>query len=844
MQTAASSRRDRSAAVDGTDPEDRKRGSPGGWGLFLLTGAVTFVVGLFLLAVFGVTLAILGARSLDGVGGIIDALSRDLPAPEAAVERDVFKSTFIYDRNGEPLYEIFDPNGGRRVIIPISDMPQHLVAATLATEDANFYENPGFDLRAIARALWQNFRGQGYSGASTITQQLVRNALFDPEQRTERSLDRKMKEAILAYKLSQKYSKDEILERYLNEISYGNLAYGIESAARTYFDKSARDLNLAEATLLAGLPQSPSAYNPFINFRGAKERQAEVLGLMVRQGYITEAGAEAALKQELRFAALRSDIKAPHFVMYVRDMLEQRFGKARLYQAGFRVYTTLDLSVQRAAEEAARDHIARIRDHDARNAAVMAINPNSGEIIAMVGSVDFFDQSIAGQVNMTTALRQPGSTVKPFTYAAAFARGTMSPGTIIRDEPTQFRGAGGEPYVPRNPDGRFRGPVTVRYALANSLNIPALKVVSDIGTQTMIDLARRMGITTLGDAQRYGLTVTLGSGEVRLIDLVYAYTPFANGGLQIGQPVTNPRPGNREFEPAAILKIVDADGRVLEEYSPRPGKRVITPQVAWLISDILSDDDARTDTYGRNSPLSIGRPAAVKTGTTDRSQDSWTVGFTPDLVVGVWVGNADNTPMRQVLGVSGAGAIWNMTMTRALKNNAPRTFARPPGLVQVAIDPRTGLRPAANGPVKLEWFLEGNVPTQWTQTERTSPTRESDREIAKEPTSTPTVASTPAVAPTPFARPATPMPKPTAAPTEIAGIVTVPNVVSVAEAQARQAVEAAGLRNTYTNYQGAADVADRAFFGRTATGHVLSQTPAPGARVQRGTVIYLAVKRD
>jgi 1A family penicillin-binding protein len=859
LQSAATQRR--RTAVSASHKETAKRPRRSGWGLLLLTGFTTFVVGLFLITVFGITIALIGLRSLDGVGGIVELFGRDLPPPEAAVISQGFKSTFIYDRNGEVLYEIFDPNGGRRTMVPISEMPQHLIAATLATEDANFYQNPGFDLRAIFRAVWQNFRGQSVlSGASTITQQLIRITLFDFEERFERSPERKVREIILAYKLSQMFSKDEILERYLNEINYGNLAYGVEAAARTYFGKPARELSLSEASLLAGLPQAPADYDPFLNFRGAKERQAEVLGLMVRQGYITEETAEAALRHELKFQPVRNDIKAPHFVMYVRDQLERKYGRSRLYTAGFRVYTTLDLNLQRQAEQVATEHIARIRDHNATNTSIVAINPNSGEILTMVGSVDYFDSEIAGQVNMATAMRQPGSTLKPFTYAAGFVRNSMSPGSVIMDEPTQFRGAGGEPYIPRNPDGRFHGPVTVRYALANSLNIPALKVVAETGVQPMIDLARQMGITTLADARRYGLTVTLGGGEVRLVDLVYAYTPFANGGLQIGQPVAEPRPGAREFEPASILKIVDAEGRVLEEYSPRPGKRVITPQVAWLITDILSDDEARADTYGRNSPLAINRPAAVKTGTTDNFEDSWTVGYTPDLVVGVWVGNANNSPMRQILGVSGAGAIWNNVMTRAHKNIAVRQFPRPPGVVQVAIDPRTGLRPAPGGPSKTEWFLESQVPTQWTQpqqpvaTATLVPVRPPTMVPLPTPTpgqATPSPAPTQSVPPTPTARlgdpgqaaPAKPTAPPAPAPPAAPAVGAVPNVTGLPEAQARQMIDAAGLRNTYTNYQGLDDVADKALHARTAAGHVLSQSPGAGQRLPPGSIVYLAVKR-
>jgi 1A family penicillin-binding protein len=847
----------------GVDPASARtragqRVSRSGWGLLAVTGIATLFLGLTLVAIFGLSIAVIGLRSIDGFGGLVSIFSRDLPAPEETFSRETFKSTFILDRNGEQLYEIFDPNGGRRTIIPLSELPPHLVAATIATEDANFYQNPGFDLRSMIRALIQNFRGQGQSGASTITQQLIRNVLFDPAERFSQRPERKIKEIFLAYELSQRYSKDEILERYLNEINYGNLAYGIEAAARTYFDKSARELNLAEASMLAGLPQAPADHNPFTNFRGAKERQAEVLGLMVRQGYISEDIAEAALRQELKFGQARSDIQAPHFVMYVRDLLEKKYGRNRLYHAGFRVYTTLDMRVQRAAEEAVKDHLAKLKDQNATDAAVVSINPNSGEIVAMVGSADYWNSAISGQINMATALRQPGSTVKPFTYAAAFSRGTMSPGSIVMDEPTQFRGAAGEPYTPRNPDGRFHGPVTVRYALANSLNVPALKVVNDVGVQQMVELTRRMGVTTLTDPRRYGLTVTLGGGEAKLLDMVYAYTPFANGGLQVGIPVEEVKLNSREFEPASILKIVDAEGRVIEEFSPGPGKQVISPQVSWMITDVLSDDEARSATYGRNSPLSINRPAAAKTGTTDNFQDSWTIGYTPDLVTGVWVGNANNEPMRQVLGVSGAGAIWNAVMQRALKDTAPRSFVRPPGLVQVAIDPTTGLRPGPGVAGRMEWFLESSVPTRWTQpvvvptnTPPLVPVRQGPATPTPSPVP-PTATPPPPVEAPPPAAVATPTlapPKPATtgeqpAPAAGSGIIAVPNVVGLPEADARRIIQNAGLSNTFTNYQTANDVADKAFFNRTAAGRVLSQTPGAGQQVARGTTVYIAVRKS
>ena len=426
-----------------------QRGQRSGWLLLVLTGLGTLTLGLALVTVFGLSLAVIGLRSVDGVGGLMDMFSRDLPAPEATFDQESFKSTFILDRNGQKLYEIFDPNGGRRDIIPLSEIPQSLIAATIATEDANFYQNPGFDIRAIFRAVLQNFRGQQVlSGASTITQQLIRNVLFDPQERVDRSANRKIKEIFLAYQLSQRYSKDQVLERYLNEINYGNLAYGIEAASQTYFNKSARDLSLAEASLLAGLPQAPSDYDPFLHFREAKERQAEVLGLMVRQGYITEDTAEAALRQELKLGRPRFDIKAAHFVhvrprparaeVRAQPALPRRF--PRLHDArplGPARGRAGRPGPDRPAGRPQRDRRGRGRDQ-----------PELGEILAMVGSADYFNPQIAGQVNMATAVRQPGSVIKPFTYAAAFTRGTLSPGSVIVDEQTQFRGAAGEPYTP------------------------------------------------------------------------------------------------------------------------------------------------------------------------------------------------------------------------------------------------------------------------------------------------------------------------------------------------------------------------------------------------------------
>ena len=668
----------------------------------------TILIGLSIITPVGTALAAFGGYAY---------YTRDFPSPEKLMQRQLPRSTFIYDREGNLLYEMFDPQAGRHMAVTLADLPTYVIDATLAVEDPNFYDNPGFDPRHILRAAWQNLQqGSIVSGASTVTQQLVRNVFFDEEERYEQSYNRKIKEALLAFQVSQWYSKDEILQMYLNEIWYGALSYGIESAAWTFFNKHARELSLAEAALLVGLPQSPVAYDPFVNYKAAKARQATVLDRMVVNGYITPEEAEAAKNEPLAFAPRNIDIRSPHFVMYVRDLLEQQLGPERLRRGGLRVYTTLDPRLQAIAQEAAREHIATIKHLDANNAAVVAMDPRTGEVLAMVGSVDYWDVSIQGQVNMAVADRQPGSTLKPFTYATAFEKLGWAPSTILIDQPTSFPGGQGmPPYQPKNHDLRYRGPVTVRWALAASLNVPAVLALQAVGLPAMLDTVHRMGITSLTDPDRLGLAVTLGGGEVKLIDLVYAYAAFANNGLQVGSPVPPERkvPGMREFEPVSILKITDELGNVLYEYRPPAGAEVISSQIAFLISDILSDDEARAPTYGRHSFLDIGRPAAAKTGTTDNYRDGWTVGYTPQLVAGVWVGNADNQPMKDVYGVSGAGYIWGNFMRRALEGVPPVPFQRPSGLVRATTCKITGQLATSGCPTKVEdWHLANKVPRQ------------------------------------------------------------------------------------------------------------------------------------
>lgn len=662
---------------------------------------------------------ILGASiAFAGVMGTYAYYANDLPDPGQLSQRKLFQTARILDRQGQLLEELVDPTGGRRTLVRIGQVSPLLKNATIAAEDASFYENPGFEPRAVIRAVYQLARYRSVqSGGSTITQQLVKNTLLTPEQTPER----KIKEAFLALELSRRFSKDQILEMYLNEIYYGNRAYGIEAAAETYFAKPAGELTLPEASLLAGLPQAPSHYDPYTNLAAAKERQRYVLDQMVRTQAITRQQADAAFQTPLPLRPLdaATPTQAPHFVNYVRQVLEQQYGTDALFRQGLQVTTSLDLNLQRVAESTARARIAAIRDRGATNAALVSLRPATGEVLAMVGSVDFNDTAIDGQVNVALADRQPGSALKPFTYATAFLKG-WNPATPVMDLPSVYGGT----YRPNNFDNAFRGPMTVRSALAESRNIPAVEALQFVTIPDMLGTVHRMGIQGLRQPERYGLSVTLGGGEVRLLDLTYAYAAFANGGRQVGAPVPPERqePGFRQFEPAVLLKVADSSGKVLYQYQPPQGAEVMDPRVAFQITSILSDNEARVPTFGRDNALVLeGRPAAAKTGTTDNFVDAWTVGYTPDLVTGVWVGNTDSTPMQDVGGSLGAGSIWNSFMKQALKDTPPTPFSQPDGIVQAEVCTLSGLLPTPEcrdfqGPISgthTDLFARGlNLPTR------------------------------------------------------------------------------------------------------------------------------------
>ncbi|MCC6975142.1 MAG: penicillin-binding protein 1C [Anaerolineae bacterium] len=637
----------------------------------------------------------------------------DLPSIDNIQAGMALPTTHLYDRKGRLLYEVIDPQGGRHEPIPLAEIPSFMREATIATEDRNFYATRGIDLEGMIRALWINLQGgEIRAGGSTITQQVVRNLLLDPDQRAERTLRRKLREMALAVQLSLRYSHDDILALYLNQTYYGNLAYGIQAAARVYFNKDARDLTLAEASMLAGLPQSPAVHDPLTNPEAAKKRQRVVLDLMVGAGYLRPEEADMAFVQPLQYGSGIFPINAPHFVQEAWKIIARDFWD-HLYEGGLEVTTTLDLDWQRAAEETVRRQLLMLNTatankpaNNATSAAVVAIDPKTGQILTMVGSGDYFNDETSGAVNMAVAPRQPGSTLKPFTYALTFDPIQENPwtaATMILDVSTPFVTHKLESYTPSNYGLVERGPVLIREALASSYNIPAVVALDKVGVQALVNLLHRLGISTLNDPERLGLSITLGGGEIRLTELTAAYAALAN----MGRPIST----------AMILEVRDRTGNILYQWEPKPPQPyVIDPQVAWLITDILSDNEARLPSFGDHSPLQIGRPAAVKTGTTTDYRDNWTVGFTPQLVTGVWVGNPDNTPMYRVSGVTGAGPIWNDFMRAVLKDLPELNFERPAGMIQAEVCATSGLLPTPYCPkTRVEWFIPGTIPTEYDQ---------------------------------------------------------------------------------------------------------------------------------
>ncbi len=726
-------------------------------------------------------LALLGLLALTALavgGGVSFAVYRyyaaDLEAPDLALARTGSAGSRIFDRNGNLLYEFVDPLSGLRNPVPLTEISPWLVKATISTEDASFYDNPGVNVRGVLRAAVENLTpfGPGFlkgSGGSSITQQLVKNVYIPEKERSQRSIGRKIKEVVMALELKRRYGDDQILGWYLNQVYYGNFAYGAEAASWRYFGKPAKDLTLAEAAMLAGMPQAPGDYTPAIpeNRPKAFERQHYVLDLMVEHGYITQEQAEEAKKEELSFEEGSFPIRAPHFVFYVKDVLTKMCQKGMLelpedtdclnlvYRGGLRVTTSLDLVLQQTGEDIVEEKISASEGRSlGHNAAAVVIEPATGEILAMVGSRDYFREDIDGQVNITTSERSPGSSVKVYTYLTAFLQG-WTPATIVRDEPIDIKSASGKPI--QNWNYAFKGPVTVRTALAESINIPAVRTILAVGIPNVIDTAHKMGITSLNDPDRYGPALTIGGGEVTLLDHTYAFSVLANNGLMVGMPTVEDLPsGYRRLDPVAVLKVENALGTVLYEYGGADALQVVPAPYAYLITDILSKSAIQW------AGLTISRPAATKTGTSEDFRDNLVMGYSPDRAVGVWMGNADNTPMAEgTFSAAGAGPIWRALMEAAHEGIEPHDFVVPEGVVFM------------NCAGRSEAFVEGSkcsyVQPKPAPTPAPTPAPSATPGAASTgvpATPKPTAAASPAA--TPVATPvSTPQLQPTASPTPL-----------------------------------------------------------------------------
>ncbi len=659
---------------------------------------------LYVIAVFsglGLFATILGCLSLIFV---FTAFSSTLPSPTQLTNRTIDQSTKIFDRNGELLYSVFSDKD--RTLIELSDVSPHLLDATLAIEDSDFYAHQGLDFLGILRSVYINISGQGKQGGSTLTQQVAKNALLT----ADRTFTRKAKDIVLALQIENSYSKDDILQMYLNEVPYGGTTWGAEAAAKTYFGKSARDLTLAEAALIAGLPQRPTYYSPFRDPEAAKNRQLRVLKLMYERGWIdkngqkktiTEEEYEWAVEEPLKFAQNIGVLNAPHFVMYVLDILTERYGEDLVQSGGLQVKTTLDLSLQREYQKIVNEEVEKAKSLDVGNAGLVAIDPQTREVLSMVGSIDYYSKEIDGQFNVTLGSRQPGSTLKPIIYLSALNQGYTA-STVLYDVFTSFkRDQYSSPYEPKNYGGwGFRGPMQLRYALANSVNTTAVKTLDLVGIENMVRTANSLGLNFKYDPSKHWLAISLGGGEVRLLDLTNTFASLGSGGKY---KAVNP-----------ILEVRDYKGNVLEREINAGGSQVVDERNVWIISDILSDNAARTPAFGGNSQLNIrGHKVAVKTGTSNDLKDNWTVGYTRDITIGVWVGNNDGTQMNNRLasGLTGAAPIWNRAMMHFLADNPHPEFPKPEGLVDAWVGTLSGMQPYEDKEDRrIEYFVKGTEP--------------------------------------------------------------------------------------------------------------------------------------
>lgn len=791
----------------------RATGGPhiGRWAVRLGAGFILINVLILFVLVFG---------AAASVAGVYAYFAQGLPDPTAIqTQQASYETVKIYDRTGKHLlYESIDPRPfrGDRTYLTINQIPEMIRDATIALEDRTFYTNVGVNFKGITRALVSNLRGQNVQGGSSITQQLVKNILIDPKERYQVSYARKAKEVIMAMEITRKYpgraGKDQILEWYLNYNFYGNAAYGIEAAARVYYDKSVADLSLDEVAVLAAIPQYPGL-NPLQAPADAYRRQRKVLASMEEAGYITAQQAQAATRyfntgllndlvekgflsqadlplvatgnKPATARALNAMVKAdllsqaeadqakklrgtlwqytresaqeryevppdaPHFALHVLQQLQDKYNTPEdpyfIWQNGLRVFTTLDWDLQVYAECVARSHIAALRqqtpkpcqgglespapisqiklpqyhhDHEVTNASVVAIRPNTGEVLVMVGSLDYFDKSIDGQVNVAFASRQPGSSFKPYTYLTAFESGLFSPASMVMDVRQVFPDPGNPPYVPENYDRKYHGPQMIRWALQRSYNIPAVWVMDQVGISNVIKTARRLGMNSLNrELNSYGLSLTLGGGEVALVDHTYAFSVLANGGVMAGQPVAPEelRPGYRKLDPVYILQVQDKDGKILEQYKQPEVDRVVDPAVNYMLNNVLSDPAPRAVAFGATGQYLVlpDRPVAAKTGTTNNWVDAWTLGYTPQLAVGVWTGNSDNKPMKLSDGSITAAPIFNAVLKKGTAGLPAQGWKEPPGLQHVRVCVPSGLLPTPDCPqTTTELFLAGHAPTQ------------------------------------------------------------------------------------------------------------------------------------
>ena len=630
--------------------------------------------------------------------------SKDLPKPGEVVRKEGFSSK-IYDREGQLLYDLYEEE--RRNPVSFEQIPEDLKHATIAIEDKDFYKHGGFDFLTIVRIPYNLiFRGGRVVGGSTLTQQLVKNVFLS----NEKTITRKFKEFVISTQIERKFTKDEILAMYLNESPYGGNGWGVGTAVEMYFNKPITELTLLESAFLAGLPQRPSVYSPYsgrLDDDGKpfwQMRTKAVLSAMKENGYITDIAYQDALAsiENLKFERAATQIKAPHFIFYVRTQLEEMFGSELLNKGGLKVTTSLDWQLQEKAQMAVMEEVEGVKKYNISNGAALAMDPQTGEILAMVGSKDYFDSDIGGQFNVVTdGLRQPGSSIKPITYLAMIQKG-YNPASMLMDVQTTFnRNDKEEPYTPKNYDGKFRGPVSLRESLGSSLNIPAVKSLAIVGLENFLNLAYTMGLQTLEPTKenlsRYGFAITLGGAEVKMIDLVTAYSAFANGGSKI--------------EPASILKVEDQDGNLLYEHYPVEGQKIIDEGETFIINNILSDNNARLLAFGANSLLNTGKPIAVKTGTTNNMKDNWTIGWSQNVIVGTWVGNNDNSAMSYVAsGITGASPIWRRIIFSALELDyqAPE-WQMPSNVDRVELDAVSGFRSHDNFPVKWDYIIKGTL---------------------------------------------------------------------------------------------------------------------------------------